>query len=50
MLLDMGKSCVRFTRLEQVPLDVIAEVIRRVPPERLIAQYEAARALTKKGR
>jgi hypothetical protein len=48
--LDMGKSCVRFTRLEQVPLDVIAEVIRRVPPERLIAQYEAARALTKKGR
>jgi hypothetical protein len=33
-----------------VPLDVIAEVIRRVPPERLIAQCEAARALTKKGR
>jgi len=48
--LDMGRSCVRFTRLEQVPLDVIAEVIRRVPPERLIAQCEAARALTKKGR
>jgi hypothetical protein len=49
MKLDMGKSCVRFTRLEQVPLDVIGEVIRRVPPERLIAQHEAARALTKKG-
>jgi Domain of unknown function (DU1801) len=42
--LDMGKSCVRFTRLEQVPLDVIGELVRRVPPERYIAHYEAARA------
>ena len=48
--LDMGRSCVRFTRLEQVPLDVIGEVVRRVPPEELIARYEAARASTPKGR
>ncbi len=45
--LDMGKSCVRFRSLDEVPLDVIGEVIRRVPPERYIAQYEASRAGTK---
>ena len=48
--LDMGKSCVRFKRLDQVPLDVIGEVVRRVPPDVHIARYEAARARTAKGR
>ncbi len=48
--LDMGKSCVRFNRLEQLPLDVLGEVIRRVPPERLIAHYEAARGESAAGR
>jgi Domain of unknown function (DU1801) len=48
--LDMGKSCVRFKRLDQVPLDVIAEVIRRVPPDAYIARYEASRAQTAEGR
>jgi len=48
--LDMGKSCVRFKRLDQVPLDVIGEVVRRVPPDAYITQYEAARAATVKGR
>lgn len=48
--LDMGKSCVRFKRLDQVPLDVIGEVVRRVPPSRLIERYEAARSGTAKGR
>ena len=46
----MGKSCVRFKRLDQVPLDVIGEVISRVPPDAYIAHYEAARAATAKGR
>jgi hypothetical protein len=41
--LDMGKSCVRFKRLEQVPLDVVGEVIARIPPALLIERYEAAR-------
>jgi hypothetical protein len=50
MRLDMGKSCVRFRRLDQVPLDVIGETIARIPPARLIERYEAARAGTKKGR
>ena len=48
--LDMGKSCVRFKRLDQVPLDVIGEVVARVPAQRYIESYEAARAQTRSGR
>ncbi len=48
--LDLGKSCLRFKRLEQVPLDVVGEVIAKIPPALLIERYEAARALTKRGR
>ena len=29
--LDMGKSCIRFKKVEDLALDVIAEAIRRVP-------------------
>ena len=43
--LDMGKSCVRFRRVEDVPLDVIAEAVRRVSVKDFIAGYErSARA------
>lgn len=42
--LDMGKSCLRFKRLEDVPLDVVAESIAATPPEAFVARYEAARA------
>ena len=42
--LDMGKSCVRFKKLEDVPLDVIGQTIAQVDVERFIATYEAARA------
>jgi hypothetical protein len=40
--LDMGKSCLRFRRLEDLPLDTVAQSIARVPPEELIAMHEAA--------
>jgi len=39
--LDMGKSCVRFKKLEDVPLDVVAEAIRRMPSKRYIETYES---------
>jgi hypothetical protein len=42
--LDMGKSCVRFARPEDVALDVLAEAVARVSPEQLIALHEAAHA------
>jgi hypothetical protein len=44
LTLDMGKSCVRFKRLEQVPLDVVGEVIAMIPPALFIERYEVARA------
>lgn len=40
--LDMGKSCIRFRKLEDVPLEVVAEAFRRVPAEAFIASVEAA--------
>jgi hypothetical protein len=41
--LDMGKSCLHFKRLEDLPLDVIARVIASTPPEQFIERYEASR-------
>lgn len=42
--LDMGKSCLRFKKLEDVPLEVLGEVIAETTPDEFIAQYEKARA------
>lgn len=38
--LDMGKSCIRFKKLEDVPLDVLGEAIGRVSVDEYIARYE----------
>jgi hypothetical protein len=40
--LDMGKSCVRFKKLEDLALDVIGETIRRVPAKKYIERCESA--------
>ncbi len=40
--LNMGKSCLRFRRLEEVPLDVIGDTIARVDLESYLAWYEKA--------
>lgn len=40
--LDMGKSCVRFKKLEDVALDVLGEAIRRMPVKAYIQHYESA--------
>ena len=40
--LDMGKSCIRFKKLDAVPLDVIAAAIKKVPVKKYIAHYEMA--------
>jgi hypothetical protein len=39
--LEMGKSCIRFKRAEDLALDVIGEAVRRVPAKVHIARYEA---------
>lgn len=46
--LDMGKSCVRFKTLADLPLELIGETIARVPVEQLLARYEAVRGKAKK--
>jgi hypothetical protein len=40
--LDMGKSCVRFRRLEDVPLDVIGEAIARNSVDDMVVAHERA--------
>jgi hypothetical protein len=42
--LDMGKSCLRFKRAQDVAEDVLAETIRSIPVDRFIAEYEAGRS------
>jgi len=39
--LDMGKSCVRFRKLEDLALEVIGKAIARVPVKEYIAYYES---------
>jgi len=41
--LDMGKACIRFKKLEDLPLDVIAQVVAAATPEEYIARYETGR-------
>ncbi|RJG19186.1 DUF1801 domain-containing protein [Massilia cavernae] len=47
--LDMGKACVRFKKLDDVPLDVIGEAIRRIPAQLYIERYQAGLAAAGKG-
>jgi len=46
--LDMGKSCVRFKKIEDLALDVIAEAIKAVPAKKYVAYCEAALQASKK--
>jgi hypothetical protein len=39
--LDMGKSCIRFKRLEDLPLDVVGEAFARVSVADYLQHYEA---------
>ena len=41
--LDMGKSCVRFTKLENLPVELIGETIASMSVDDFIAAYEAGR-------
>lgn len=45
--MDVGKSCVRFTSLDQLPLDLIGEAIAAVPVDQFIAMHEESRSLRK---
>lgn len=40
--LDMGKSCIRFKKSEDVPLKLIGELAAKVTPAQWIEMYESA--------
>ena len=43
--LDMGKSCVRFKSVDDLPLDLVGEAVARTSVDEYIAVYETARGL-----
>lgn len=47
--LNMGKSCLRFTNLDDISLPIIGQVIAKVPVATYIKMYEKSRAKTKGG-
>lgn len=38
--LDMGKSCIRFKKVDDIPYELIAELIRRMDVDQWIGLYE----------
>lgn len=40
--LDMGKACIRFKKIEDLPLDLIGEAIRRITLDAYLEAYESA--------
>lgn len=40
--LDMGKSCVRFKKMDDIPYELIAQLLKRVTVQDWIATYEKA--------
>lgn len=47
MKLDMGKCCIRFKRMAQLPWDTIEGLIAELPVDAFIARHEADRAAEK---
>jgi hypothetical protein len=41
--LDIGKACVRFGKLEDLPLDLVGESIAMIPADEYIRIYEESR-------
>ena len=48
--LDMGKGCVRFKKIEDLPLEVIGEAVAATPPEKFIEQHEKGRRQRQRAR
>lgn len=39
--LDIGKSCIRFKKTEDIPYDLIAELVSKITPQEWIQTYES---------
>lgn len=40
--LDMGKGCVRFKKMDDIPLKLIGELVKKISVEQWIERYETA--------
>ena len=40
--LDMGKSCIRFKKVDKIPWDLLSELATKITPQAWISQYEKA--------
>lgn len=40
--LDMGKSCMRFKKVEDIPFELLGELSKKMTPEQWISLYESA--------
>lgn len=49
-LFDVGKSCVRFRKLEDLPLELIGETIEAIPVDRLIQRFEESGGSARKAK
>jgi len=41
--LDMGKSCIRLKKMDQIPYELVGELTSRMTPQQWISAYEASR-------
>ena len=48
--LDMGKSCIRFKKPEEIPYDLIGELMKKMTAQQWIEKYEAAYKPKPKGK
>ena len=39
--LDMGKCCIRFKKLEDLPLDLLTQAFQRMPLDKFVAWYQS---------
>ena len=47
--MDMGKSCVRFRKLDDLPLELVGETIAKTPLDEFLEIYRASRSGTRRG-
>ena len=38
--LDMGKSCIRFKKMEDIPYELLGELFRKITPQQWVELYE----------
>lgn len=48
--LDMGKSCIRFKKTDEIPYKLIAELCKKMSAKQWIERYEAILSTTAKGK